>query len=128
MQAAHPSPPLIDPQPPLRETLAAAAHFWEPRRILYNLVLTAIVALWVVASWPHFRPALTWSSLSPMAVLAVLANVCYTAGYFVDVPMQVSAYRSAWLSRRSTLWLVGTLFAVLLENYWIADEIYPFVQ
>ncbi|HXL20965.1 MAG TPA: hypothetical protein VOA78_00750 [Candidatus Dormibacteraeota bacterium] len=128
MQSAHPSHPLIDPQPPLRETLAAAARFWEPRRILYNLVLTAIVALWVVASWPHFRPALTWSSLPPMTVLALLANVCYTAVYIVDLPMQLSVFRSSWLSRRFTLWLVGTLFAVLLENYWIADEIYPFVQ
>src|ERR1700676_4287475 len=117
MQSAHPSHLLIDPQPPLRETLAAAARFWEPRRILYNLVLTAIVALWVVASWPHFRPALTWSSLPPMTVLALLANVCYTAVYIFDLPMQLSFF----------LWVVGPLFAVLLENFWIADQIYPFV-
>jgi hypothetical protein len=25
------------------------------------------------------------------------------------------------------VWLAGTPFAVLLENYWIADEIYPYV-
>jgi hypothetical protein len=23
------------------------------------------------------------------------------------------------------LWLIGTLFAIVVENYWIADEIYP---
>jgi hypothetical protein len=26
------------------------------------------------------------------------------------------------------LWLVGTLLAIVFENYWIADEIYPFVN
>jgi len=24
--------------------------------------------------------------------------------------------------------VIGTLFAILLANYWIADEIYPFVR
>jgi len=24
--------------------------------------------------------------------------------------------------------VIGTLFAILLANYWIVDEIYPFVQ
>ena len=50
--------------------LRDAARFWEPRRPLYNLLLFAVVVLWVV----------------------------------------------------------GTLLAILFENYWIADEIYPFVQ
>jgi hypothetical protein len=26
------------------------------------------------------------------------------------------------------LWLMGMLFAIVFENYWIADEIYPFVR
>jgi hypothetical protein len=128
MPSPHPSQPLTPPCLPFRETLLTAARYWEPRRVLYNLILTAIVALWVVASWPHFRPALTWSSLAPMAVLALLANACYTAVYLVDLPLQLSPFRACWRSRRLALWLAGTLLAILLENYWIADEIYPFVR
>jgi len=33
-----------------------------------------------------------------------------------------------WKRRRWILWLMGMMFAVLFENYWIADEIYPFVK
>ena len=29
---------------------------------------------------------------------------------------------------RRVVWYAGTIFAVLLTNYWIADEIYPFVN
>ena len=114
--------------PPLRETLAAAARYWEPRRIIYNLVLTAMAGVWVAATWPHFRPALTLSSLLIMTVLALLANLCYTAAYFLDIPLLCSPFRASWLTRRWTLWFAGTLLALLLENYWIADEIYPFVR
>jgi hypothetical protein len=26
------------------------------------------------------------------------------------------------------LWTVGVIFAVVIANYWIADEIYPFIR
>jgi len=26
------------------------------------------------------------------------------------------------------LWVAGTVFAIVFANYWIADEIYPFVH
>ncbi|GAC1634080.1 MAG: hypothetical protein NVS9B14_09700 [Candidatus Acidiferrum sp.] len=112
----------------LRELLSASAHFWEPRRIFYNLILVAVCMVWLVASWPHFRPALHWANLLPLAVLALFANLCYSAVYLVDIPLLESKLRTAWLSRRWILWLIGTLFAILLANYWIADEIYPDVH
>jgi hypothetical protein len=43
-----------------------------------NAILAAVVGMWLVFTWPHFR--------------------------------------------------AGTLFAVLLANYWIADEISPYVR
>ena len=112
----------------LRTSLAEAARFWEPRRILYNLVLTAVVVVWLVASWPHFRPAFTLSSLGAMVVLALLANACYSAAYLVDIPLQRSLSAIRWKPRRAALWWTGMLFALLLANYWIADEIYPYVR
>ena len=110
-----------------RELLADAVRYWEPRRIVYNLVLAAVVLAWIVFSWPHFRPALTPSSLLLLAILALLANACYCAAYLVDIPMQSSPLSIIWKRRRWGLWLIGTLFAILLANYWIIDEIYPFV-
>ena len=112
------------PQPPLTD----AIHFWEHGRIFYNLVLFAVVVAWLVLTWPHFRPAFTLTSLLFLVIMGLLANVCYSAAYLVDLPMQHSTLCVIWRRWRWALWLVGTLFAVLLENYWIVDEIYPFVR
>jgi hypothetical protein len=128
MDPTHASPSQSftnSPSRPLRPMLSDAIHFWEIRRIFYNLALTAAALLWVAFSWPHFRPAFTLSSLLPVTVLALLANVCYCAAYLVEIPMQLSAIVATWKRRRWILWLLGTLFALLLANYWIADEIYP---
>jgi hypothetical protein len=111
-----------------RTLLADAIRYWEPRRIVYNLVLTAVVLAWVALSWPHFRPALTLPSLLLLAILALLANACYCAAYLVDISIQLLSLSTVWKRRRWGLWLLGTLFAILLANYWIADEIYPFVH
>ncbi len=59
-----------------------------------------------------------------MAVLALLANVCYCTAYILDIAM-LHSLSSVWRRRRWILWLVGTLFAILVASYWIADEIYP---
>jgi hypothetical protein len=128
MTTVNPSAtPLSNPNS-LRVTLADAARFWEPRRILYNLVLAAVVVVWLAASWPHFRPALTPPSLGALVVLALLANACYSAAYLVDIPLQRSLFAIRWKPRRAALWWTGMLFALLLANYWIADEIYPYVR
>jgi len=113
------------PAGPFRPVLSDAIHFWEIRRIFYNVVLTAAAFAWVAFSWPHFRPAFTLTTVLPLTVLALLANACYCAAYLVDIPMQRSTLVATWKRRRWILWLVGTLFALLLANYWIADEIYP---
>jgi hypothetical protein len=112
------------PSGPFRALLGDAARFWEPRRLVYNFILAAVTVLWIVATWPHFRPALTLQSLLPLTVLALIANACYSVAYFVDIPFQLSSV--AGRNRlRWGLWIAGTLFAILLANYWIADEIYP---
>ncbi|PYX67585.1 MAG: hypothetical protein DMG78_27370 [Acidobacteria bacterium] len=116
------------PSGPFRAFLTDAIRFWEPRRLVYNFVLAVVVVVWIVASWPHFHPAFTLHSLLLLSVLAVLANVCYCAAYFVDIPMQSLSVGRALRRQRWGLWVMGTLFAILFENYWIVDEIYPFVR
>jgi hypothetical protein len=103
-----------------------AVRFWEPRRLIHNSLLAGVVALWLVASWPHFRPAMTLHSLWLFAILGLLANVCYSAAYLMDIPLQKFSLSSERL--RWELWALGTLFAIVVEMYWISDEIYPFVQ
>jgi hypothetical protein len=129
METSHPSQVSGgSPANPFRAILADAVRFWEPRRWAYNGILAAVALVWLAATWPHFRPALTLPSLLIFAVLALLANVCYCAAYLVDLPMQRSSLSSVWRKRRWGLWLMGTLFAMVLANYWIVDEIYPFVR
>lgn len=119
---------LPSPQPvESRTILADALGYWERRRILYNLLLVAVVFMWIVSTWPHFRPAFTWSSLLALLVLALFANLCYCAAYVADLPMQYSSFRQFWRRWRWGLFAVGTLFAIVLANYWIADEIYSYV-
>jgi len=124
---ANPSNDFQNPSAPLSKLLADAARFWEPRRIPYNLALVVIVVIWVVATWPHFRPALTLSTLGILTVLGLIANVLYSVAYLIDIVLQTASFRSGWRRRRWVLWLAGLIFAIVLTNYWIVDEIYPYV-
>lgn len=108
--------------------LTDAGRYWERRRVIYNAILAGVVAVWVMATWPHFRPVFAWPDFLPILGLGLLANVLYCAAYLVDIPMQLSAIGTGWRSHRWTLWLLGTIFAFVLTNYWIADEIYPYVR
>jgi hypothetical protein len=106
-------------------TLPSAARFWEPRRLVYNAILTLVVLLWLILTWPHFQSALTLSSLGKFAVLALLANLCYCAAYAADFFMQAALPIALHRRLRWTIWVLGMLLALVVENYWIADEIYP---
>jgi hypothetical protein len=124
---AQPQSPSPSPAAQLGETVFSAVRFWEPRRLLYNALLAVVVVTWIVATWPHFRPAMKLASLLPLTVLALLANLCYSAAYLADMVLRNAALRT--LNRyRWGVWVLGTLLALVFENYWISDEIYPFVQ
>ena len=102
-----------------RSAMREAVQFWERRRIWYNAILIAIVALWVVLTWPHFRPAMNLSALGKMCVLAVLANLCYCAAYVAELFMQTAIPHSSWHRVRIGLFVAGMLIAIVLSNYWI---------
>lgn len=102
-----------------------AARFWEPRRIWYNVALFVVVLLWLGLTWPHSRPALTLEAFGKMTVLALLANVGYCAAYLADFLLQAAASERNRRRLRWAVWTLGMLLALLVENYWIADEIYP---
>lgn len=109
--------------PTVREVLTDALRYWEPLRIAYNAVLVLVVLGSVIQAWSRSRPVVSLQGLLFLFVLAVLANVCYTAAYVVDVPVQLSGFRDSWKKWRWLLWIVGTLFAVVLAFYWMGDEV-----
>ncbi len=112
----------------MHEIFSDAVRFWETRRVIYNVVVAAVFVGWVVLTWPHFREANRLQALLFLFTFFVAANVCYSAVYVVDVPMQSSFLRARWQRWRLSLWLVGTSVAFVFTNYWIADEIYPYVR
>lgn len=115
------------PGPPsLKAALGDAAHFWEPGRIVYNAALAAaVLACVAIVGFTRIRGNLGFEDAFTVLVLAMLANVCYTAAYLLDIPAQFSAYRDIWRRRRWLPWLGGTLFGMVLTWYWVADEIFP---
>ena len=112
----------------LPENVAAALRFWEPRRLTSNLVLAGFVLAWLVGTWPHFRPVMTILGAFQLSVLALIANLLYSAAYAAEIVFRALGPSPRRFRFRSAIWILGTVLAVLLENYWIADEIYPFVR
>jgi hypothetical protein len=111
-----------------RVVTLSAPHFWESRRLLYNAILAGVVLLWLIFTWPHFRPSLTLGSLEAFIFLALAANLCYSAAYVGEFFMQAILPASSWRRFRLILFALGTFLALVLENYWIVDEIYPYAN
>jgi hypothetical protein len=110
------------------DPLGDAINYWERRRIVYNGILVLIFLGWIVLTWPHFGGVLSAQSVIFLLFFGAMANLFYSAVYLVDIPAQLSPLRTAWRRWRIGLWLIGTLLAILFTNYWIADEIYPYVR
>jgi hypothetical protein len=69
----------------IREWATDAIRYWEPRRIVYNVFLAAIVLTYFVMGLPGTRQLLTVNFALVLSLLAVLANVAYCAAYAVDI-------------------------------------------
>jgi hypothetical protein len=101
-----------------RDYLADAIRYWEPRRILYNLLLAAIVAIHFVKGLPLSKNVAQFNAVLLLFVLAVLANVAYCAAYVPDVFAQMSSLRDSWLRYRWAVFVVGLAFAGILAHFW----------
>jgi hypothetical protein len=108
----------------LREYATDAIKFWEPLRILYNLVLTAIVITYFAIRYPLSRSVLTVDFCLGLFLLAVIANVAYCAAYIVDIFAQASGFRATWQRSRKLLFVVGTLFAAVITRF-VAMGMFP---
>jgi len=103
----------------IRERATDAIKFWEPMRILYNIVLAAIVLMYFSWGLPHSREYLSTNGISLLILLAVLANVAYCAAYIVDMFAQMSGFREQWRSLRWGLFATGVLFAAILTRFFV---------
>jgi len=101
-----------------RESLTDAIRDWEPRRILYNVVLAAIVLTYFGLNYPASKES--WLSLNGglfIFMLAVLANVAYCAAYVADIFAQSSGFRLVWVKYRWILLIIGILFAGTITRF-----------
>jgi hypothetical protein len=101
----------------LREYVTAAIRYWEPRRIVYNIVLAAVVGIYFRLAWPNSRLNLHTDTILVLFLLAVLANVAYCAAYVIDVFAQMSNFRDLWMSFRWIVFVVGVAFAAVLTRF-----------
>jgi hypothetical protein len=104
---------MIDLQSPLTSAIA----YWEPRRLLYNAwLLAVVVATWFLDS-SRILQGTAFEAVQQLFMLAVLANVAYCAAYAVDVTALLSGFRATWLRRRWMLLAVGMLFAAVPAHF-----------
>jgi hypothetical protein len=103
--------------PNLREAVSDAMRFWEPRRLVYNALLSVIVLFYFFRGFPASKAILTLDSILGLFLLAVLANVAYCTAYLADVFAQWSSYRDLWRRFRWILFAVGMLFAGILTRF-----------
>lgn len=94
---------------------AAAAAYWEKMRLMYNLLLAALVGAGafyqlVIAQGAHWD-GIKWGALLGYAVGA---NVAYCAAYPVDIFLQASPWRGAIGHTRHIVFLLGTLIALAI--------------
>jgi hypothetical protein len=101
-----------------RDYLGNSIRYWEPRRILYNLLLGLIVLIHFVKGFPASRVVLQFNTLLLLFMLGVLANVAYCAAYVPDIFAQMSNLRDSWLRYRWIVFLIGLAFAGVLTHFW----------
>jgi len=107
----------LDASITVAEAATEGIRYWEPRRLVYNGLLAAVVLLYFAAAWPTSGDLLSVDLVLEVFVLAVLANVFYSAAYVPDVFAQLSTLRGTWLRTRWVLLLIGTTFAATLTRF-----------
>jgi hypothetical protein len=101
----------------LRESVTGAIRYWEPRRLVYNAVLAAVVLIYFGLNYPASKSILSVNLVFSVFLLAVLANVAYCAAYPVDVFVCASNYREEWRKYRWIVFIIGLSFAAIITRF-----------
>jgi hypothetical protein len=101
------------------ELASDAIRYWEPRRLVYNLTLFAVVAVHFYVSWPNSKAFITHNTFYGFFFLAVLANIAYCASYAVDLFVQFAGMRAAWARWRWSILAIGIVFAAVIAHFFM---------
>ncbi len=112
----------------LREYFTDAIRFWEPRRVIYNIVLAAIVIAYFAVGYPSSKTVLSIDFGLALFLLAVAANIAYCAAYLADVFVQASGFRELWLRSRWVLFAIGTAVASIITRFMAMGMFHPSSQ
>ena len=112
----------------LREYFTDAIRFWEPRRVIYNVVLSAIVMAYFAVGYPSSKTLLSIDFALGLFLLAVAANIAYCAAYLADVFVQASGFREVWLRSRWVLFAIGTAVAAIITRFMAMGMFHPSSQ
>lgn len=93
--------------------VAGALKWWEPRRLIYNGLLLAVVVVDVALNWSALSADASVDGFLGLVFMAVLANVAYCAAYPVDLFLQLSGIERARRWGRIAVFVVGCGFAAI---------------
>ena len=112
----------------IKESVTAAIRYWEPRRLIYNMVLAGVVLIYFGMSYPGSKSTISVDFVLFLFLLAVLANVAYCAAYPVDVFVSASGYRDQWKKYRWAVFMIGVLFAATITRFFALGMFRPAVS
>lgn len=100
-----------------RDSVTRAIRYWEPLRLVYNVVLAAIVLIYFGINYSASRSLPSINLVLYLFLLAVLANIAYCAAYPVDIFVSASNYREQWRKYRWLIFVIGLLFAGVITRF-----------
>jgi len=117
MEQATETPPRVGLIARLSGYAANAIRYWEPRRLVFNGILAAVVLIHGMLSWPRSRELFSFDLFLAMFILGVLANICYSVVYLPDLFLQFAGLDEARRWGRTVLFAIGTAFAATLTHF-----------
>ena len=96
----------------IEEITSSAIAYWEPARVLYNLIL--LLGILLECSFT-LEPVL--AALPELFLMFMVANIAYCIGYIPDLFVQLSTYRGKILPIRWLCWLTLTWTAHLSIHF-----------
>ena len=101
----------------IRSAFTDAVRYWEKKRIIYNVGLLLIVGGYFIHSMPLSVDVISFDSILILFVLAVLANIFYSAAYIVDVFLQLTDFAAIWRKKRWILFTIGFVLAAIITRF-----------
>jgi len=107
-----------------KENLTAAVKFWEPRRLVFNFALLAMVVAQIARHevWGVFKDG---GTLANLFLLGFIANVLFCLAYLPDLVLRFTDISESWKSRGRYIVLIsGTIFSLIIAFFVMEDLTY----